>query len=332
MIDTSTLNESQQKAVNWNNGPLLVLAGPGSGKTKVLTLRIARLIEESPNEYFKILALTFTNKAAAEMRERIHQLVPDVSNRALLTTFHSFASELLRQHGNHIGLQPDFTIMAQEAERLSLLDDAIDNINFDHNGLTSEKLLPLINRLIENDISNDKVLEVLKHNSIDEPELLAAIYQNYRKFMIEHNLLDFPGLIAEALNLLKNMAGVRKQFQRIYPYVCVDEFQDTNHFQYNILRELINVETKNIFVVADDDQIIYQWNGANPKRLSALKEEFAMELLQLPENYRCPAEVVEIANKLIAHNSDRFSEKNALKAKKIFKEFRSIISSIIRYI
>ena len=317
MIDISTLNESQIKAVKWNNGPLLVLAGPGSGKTKVLTLRIARLIEETPDKFFKILALTYTNKAAAEMRERIEQLVPEVNKRALLTTFHSFAGDLLRQHGHHIGLQPDFTIMAQDADRYSLLDQAIDQIEPDQNRLTSEKLLPLVNRLIENDISTDNAFEVLKRSSLDDSKLIASIYVNYRNLMIERKLLDFPGLIAEALNLLKNITGVRKQFQRIYPFVCVDEFQDTNLFQYKILRQLINKETKNVFVVADDDQIIYQWNGAKPERLYELRKDFKMEFLQLPENYRCPADVVEIANKLIVHNSDRFNEKKALKAKKL---------------
>ena len=317
MIDTSILNESQLKAVNWNTGPLLVLAGPGSGKTKVLTLRIARLIQETPDKFFKILALTFTNKAAAEMRERIGKIVPDVTNRALLTTFHSFAGDLLRRHGHHIGLRPDFTIMAQDADRYSLLDYAIDQIHSDHNGLTSEKLLPLVNRLIENDIAPNNVLEVLKHRSVRESQLIASIYQNYRNLMIERSLLDFPGLIAEALNLLRNIGGVRKQFQRVYPYVCVDEFQDTNLFQYKILSQLINSETKNLFVVADDDQIIYQWNGAKPEQLHKLKEDFDMELLQLPENFRCPPDVVEVANKLIIHNSQRFTEKEALKAKKL---------------
>ena len=120
MLDLSTLNENQLKAVNWDAGPLLVLASPGSGKTRVLTFRIARLIESTPDKHFKILALTFTNKAAAEMRERISMLVPDSGERTLLTTFHSFSADLLRQHGHHIGLNPDFTIMVQDADRHSL--------------------------------------------------------------------------------------------------------------------------------------------------------------------------------------------------------------------
>lgn len=320
MIDLSTLNDNQLEAVSWDEGPLLVLAGPGSGKTRVLTFRIARLIERTPDKHFKILGLTFTNKAAAEMRDRIAALVPSAGERTLLTTFHSFAADLLRQHGHHVGLKPDFTILVQDADRHSLLDEAIENAEAANVGQTSEKLLPLISRLTENDISPENALSVLERGSFDDPGALASIYKRYRALMIERNALDFVGLIAEALGLLENRPGVRKQIQRIYPYICVDEFQDTNMSQYKILRHLVNEKTKNVFVVADDDQIIYQWNGASPERLWALQNDFEMELLQLPENYRCPAAVVDLANNLIAHNFGRYAEKGALKAHKDVSE------------
>ena len=129
MADLGTLNKNQRKAVQWGEGPLLVLAGPGSGKTRVLTLRIARLIDDTPEEYFKILGLTFTNKAATEMQKRIVDLVPAAEDRVLLTTFHSFAARLLSQHGSHVGLKPDFTILAQDAERSMLLDEAINQVD-----------------------------------------------------------------------------------------------------------------------------------------------------------------------------------------------------------
>lgn len=316
MLDLSKLNENQKKAANWNDGPLLVLAGPGSGKTRVLTFRIARLIESTPDQHFKILALTFTNKAAAEMHERIVSLVPNVKERALLTTFHSFAADLMRQHGHHIGLKPDFTIMAQDTDRHALLDEAIERANVEYGEQTSEKLLPLISRLTESDIAPEKAAAILESRSFGDPETLASVYQLYRSMMIERNMLDFVSLIVEALSLLRNRPGVRKQIQRIYPYVCVDEFQDTNLSQYKILRHLVNEKTKNLFVVADDDQIIYQWNGASPERLWALQKDFKMKLLQLPENYRCPPDVVEIANKLIAHNSGRLDVKSVLTAHK----------------
>lgn len=316
MIDLSTLNENQLEAVKWDDGPLLVLAGPGSGKTRVLTYRIARLIEATPDKHFKILGLTFTNAAAAEMRQRISELVPSAGERTLLTTFHSFAADLLRQHGHHIGLKPDFTILSQDADRYSLLDEAADRAKAEDLSPNSERLLPLISRMIENDIAAEDALEDLQRGSIKEPEAVAEVYRNYRALMIERNSLDFVGLIAEALGLLEKRDGVKRQIQRIYPYICVDEFQDTNISQYKILSHLVNQDTKNLFVVADDDQIIYQWNGASPERLWSLRDDFGMELLQLPENYRCPPAVVELANNLIANNFGRFAEKGILTAHK----------------
>lgn len=318
MIDLSTLNNNQREAVNWENGPMLVLAGPGSGKTRVLTYRIARLIECSRDKHFKILGLTFTNKAAAEMRERVANLVTNAIDRTLLTTFHSFAADLLRQHGNHIGLKPDFTILVQDSDRHALLDEAINRAQTATwgPGVTSDKILPLISRLIENNVSPSDALGILKGGSFDDPKSLSSVYGHYRTLMIENSTLDFPGLIAEALGILETRVGVQKQIHRIYPYVCVDEFQDTNLCQYKILSCLVNPATRNLFVVADDDQIIYQWNGASPERLWALRTDFEMKLLQLPENYRCPPIVVEIANRLIAHNFGRPPEKGKLTAHK----------------
>lgn len=314
-LDFSSLNPNQVAAIKWQDGSLLVLAGPGSGKTRVLTFRIARIIQETPGKHFKLLALTFTNKAAAEMRERIQGLVPNAGERTLLTTFHSFAADLLRQHGHHIGLKPDFTILVQDADRHSLLDEAIQESEVDAR-YRSEKLLPLISRLIENDISAEDAPELLAQGSFDDPAGLGEVYRRYRELMIARNTLDFPGLIAEAHRLLQDKVGVRKQIHRVFPYICVDEFQDTSLSQYKILRILVNPATRNLFVVADDDQLIYQWNGASPERLWELQKDFDMQLVQLPQNYRCPAAVVELANRLISHNFGRSPGKQPLTAHK----------------
>lgn len=317
-IELDSLNENQLAAVKWNDGALLVLAGPGSGKTKVLTLRIARLVSNSAGKHFKILGLTFTNKAAAEMKERISSLVPDASERTLLTTFHSFAADILRQHGHHIGLKPDFTILTQDADRHSILEEALEKASLGNGGtkLSSERLLPLVTRLIENDISPENALATLEQGTLDEPSTIAQAYVYYRQLMIEKGVLDFPALISEALRLLQTREGVRRQIQRVYPYVCVDEFQDTNLSQYKILSCIVNSDTKNLFVVADDDQIIYQWNGASPERLTSLQNDYGMTLIQLPENYRCPAAVVDLANSLIVHNFSRSPNKANLTANK----------------
>ena len=314
-LDLSALNDNQRLAVEWGEGPLLVLAGPGSGKTRVLTCRIARLIETSPNQRYKILGLTFTNKAAAEMRERIEQLVPDSSARTLLTTFHSFCADLLRQHGHHLGLRPDFTILAQPEDCEAVLEEAIGQVAASDD-YRAERLMPLIARLLDLNVDAAQARERLEQSGTDDSERLAHIYEVYRQKLIQKNRLDFGALLAEALRLLETHAGVRKQVHRIYPFICVDEFQDTNLAQHRVLRQLVNPKTRNLFVVADDDQIIYQWNGASPERLKELREEFEMAVVQLPENYRCPAAVIEIANKLIANNLGRSTNKELLVAHK----------------
>lgn len=318
MNDLSSLNVNQRRSVNWGEGPLLVLAGPGSGKTRVLTYRIAQIIEQTPGQHFRILGLTFTNKAAAEMRNRINTLVPNASDRILLTTFHSFSVSILRQHGHHIGLRPDFTILSQQIDRESIIDAAIERAREEYfeAAYRGEQLLPLVGRLVDDCIPAEAATALLRTRNIRGFEILGAVYKNYRNLMIEDNQLDFGGLIAEALRLLEEVPAIRRQISRIYPYVCVDEFQDTNLAQYRILSKIIDKANPNLFVVADDDQIIYQWNGANPERLYELQRDFKMSVVQLPENYRCPLEVIDIANKLIDHNLSRHFGKVKLVANK----------------
>lgn len=318
MVDLSSLNAKQLESVKWNDGPLLVLAGPGSGKTRVLTYRIARIVEERAGKHFRILGLTFTNKAATEMRKRIEDLVSNAGDRTLLTTFHSFSAGLLRQHGHHVGLRPDFTILSQEADRESVLDEAIKKTRKDHHEVAyrGEQLLPLVTRLLDYGLTADEAIKFLQKRNPNGAEVIGTIYKNYRHLMIENNELDFGGIIAETWRLLEEMPAIRKQISRIYPYICVDEFQDTNLTQYRILSKIVNPLTKNLFVVADDDQIIYQWNGADPERLKSLKRDFDMDVLQLPENYRCPPEVINVANKLIQHNLSHDPNKPTLIAHK----------------
>lgn len=317
-VHLSSLNAIQLESVNWDEGPLLVLAGPGAGKTRVLTCRIARLIEESAGRFFRILGLTFTNKAAAEMRKRIEDLVPNAGERTLLTTFHSFSVDLLRQHGSHVGLRPDFTILSQSADREAVLNEAIERARKQQYELPfrGEQLLPLVTWLLDNCVHVDDAVGVLQKDEAAFAEGIAASYRHYRNLMIENSHLDFGCLIAETLELLERVPAVRKQVNRIYTYVCVDEFQDTNLAQYRMLRRIVNPTTRNLFVVADDDQIIYQWNGANPERLKSLQSDFEMSVLQLPQNYRCPPEVIDVANKLIRHNVSRDFEKDAMIAHK----------------
>ena len=319
MGDLSSLNANQLEAVNWTEGPLLVLAGPGSGKTRVLTYRIARIIEGSAGRHFRVLGLTFTNKAASEMRSRIDSLVPNARERTLLTTFHSFSVDLLRQHGHRIGLRPDFTILSQAVDRESLLDEAIAVTLQQYPDITyrSDQILPIVTRLLDDCVTADNAVEVLRGHNSSDALALGTVYANYRKLMIANNQLDFGGLIAEAMALLEGNHAIRRLLHRMYTYVCVDEFQDTNLAQYRILCSIVDRTRGNLFVVADDDQMIFQWNGADPERLVSLRDDFGTSVMQLPENYRCPQEVVDVANKLIHHNLTHNFEKTALVANKL---------------
>jgi len=313
-MDLDSLNENQRAAVMWTQGPLLVLAGPGSGKTRVLTLRIVRLLSASAGKRFRVLGLTFTNKAAAEMRTRVEQLAGDQTDRALLTTFHSFSADILRQHGNHVGLRPDFAVLTQASDREGVLCDAISALADRGEDYSSEdiKFLPAIDRLLAECVPVEKAAQFFRDSEVGER--VQELYGEYRKALIAGNRLDFASLLLEAYALLASHPAVVKQIQTIYPHICVDEFQDTNLAQYRILRALVGENPKNLFVVADDDQIIYQWNGASPERLKALQNDFQMTVVQLPANYRCPPEVIACANKLIAHNLDRTPGKQLIHA------------------
>lgn len=315
-LDLSSLNENQSDAVNRQDNPLLVLAGPGSGKTRVLTYRIARIIAETPRQYFVLLALIFTNKAAAEMRERLEELIPNVNERVEVTTFHSLAANILRLHGSHIGLRPDFTILNQEEDQRAMLREVLSRFDDERNLI--QKALPIINTLLKDGVLPTDAKTVLLDTRLseDQAEILSQVYSEYCTQSIQKNCLDFGNLIVQAITLLQNKPFIKKHLYRIYYYVCVDEFQDTNQAQYTLLRLLVNPERQNLFVVADDDQIIYQWNGANPERLKALQDDYHPEIIQLPKNYRCPSEIIDLANKLISYNLDRSSAKQQLEASK----------------
>lgn len=315
-FDLDSLNLNQRQAVEWNNGPLLVLAGPGSGKTRVLTLRIARLLRDTPEQRFRILGLTFTSKAADEMRNRVEQMIPDARERALLTTFHSFCADLLRQHGSHLGARPDFTILNQPEDRKEVIRDSIRELR--KKGVEIEadeaKFLPLIDWLLDRFVSEEKVKELSRNPEFGAQ--LQVVYEEYRRQLRDKNRFDFGSLLFLAHQLLTSKPFIAKHLRTIYPHICVDEYQDTNLAQDRVLRAIVGDAPKKLFVVADDDQIIYQWNGASPERLARLREDFKMSVIQLPVNYRCPRTIIALANNLIQHNSGRSPEKQAATGEK----------------
>ena len=307
------LSEIQRQAAEWEQGPMLLLAGPGSGKTRVLTCRIARLLEASVGQNFRVLGLTFTNKAANEMKERLGKYVPEQQERVFLGTFHSFCADVLRQHGTHLGIRPDFTIFSLENDLLELLKEALEAepaLREDAgNGRPQPKdILGMIHRLKANLIFPEQAQRAFRN-----PELggrVAAAYIAYEEALRKHGALDFDSLIFRTYQLFRDFPVFAQLIQSVYPHVCIDEFQDTNLCQYRLIQEMIAPGQKNIFAVADDDQIIYQWNGASHERIKQFVSDFAPQVLQLPVNYRCPAEVVELANRLIQHNFLRTTNKS----------------------
>lgn len=303
------LSPIQRDAVNWTEGAALVLAGPGSGKTRVLTTRIARLLHDSPKRRFKILALTFTTKAAAEMRERVERLVPGlVDERTYIGTFHAFCTVILRQHGSHIGFKPDFAIIDRKQERAQLLKDALQAAINQGKAFSVDDVrwLDTIDELKSRVIVPEKVGTRVRDQHFPD------VYRLYEETLQQENATDFNGLILEACRLLAKMPAISKRYQQSYPFWMIDEFQDTSPAQYWLLHYLSGGEFKNVMAVADDDQIIFQWAGASYRQIERFRDDYKPDLIQLVENHRCPPEVVGIANRLVAHNTQRTPDKKPI--------------------
>ncbi len=325
------LSPVQKKAAEWGEGALLVLAGPGSGKTRVLTCRIAKILDSSQDKNFRILGLTFTNKAADEMRLRVASLVPGQESRLFLGTFHSFCADVLRQHGVHLGINPNFQIYSQDFDLQAVLDEAVKEAKKESNIITDldKKTLPVIQRLKSFLIEPEQCGDVFRDKEFGKR--MALVYPAYEKELSIRNSLDFNSLIFHTYRLFVKFPAFAKRYRTVYPYICIDEFQDTNEAQYKLIRALSGDQYKNLFIVADDDQIIYQWNGASHKRIEQFVKDYSPEILQLPTNYRCPPEVVSIANNLISYNFLRSPDKKPLIAYKPISGNAEVVRLLPRF-
>lgn len=310
-VALSELTVAQSVAVAWRDGPMFVLAGPGSGKTRVLTTRVAKLLADTPDRSFRVLALTFTNKAADEMSARVTALVPEQERRALIGTFHSFCMQMLQQHGSHIGINPDFAIYSLDVDRKEILRDAIKQARLSPDDV---RLLSTIDKLKSQLIQPTGSARYFRDPS--DGARVEQVYTAYESALTQTNALDFGSLIAQAHRLVTDFPGIAGRYRKTYPYWMFDEFQDTTDGQYRLIRALAGEDFRNVFAVADDDQIIYQWNGASYQQIQRFRTDFSPQELQLPTNYRCPPAIVAAANRLVVHNQERTITKQPLEAGK----------------
>lgn len=295
------LNDMQKKAVTCTEGPLLVLAGAGSGKTKVLTTRIAYLINEKNVDPSSILAITFTNKAAKEMKDRVIKLIGNIGYSMKISTFHSFGLSILKEHCDLLGYSKNFTIIDSD-DSMTLIKKIVKDLNLD-----SKIFNP---KMIRNKISGAKnelmdPAEYVRFANTDMEEKIVSVYERYQKRLKLNNSFDFDDLLMLPIKLLKENPDVLKQYQEKFKYVMVDEYQDTNQAQY-ILTKMMSAKYKNICVVGDNDQSIYMFRGANYRNILNFEKDYKnTSVILLEENYRSTKNILDVANSIIKNNKSR---------------------------
>ena len=297
-MNLDTLNERQREAVNITEGPLLVLAGAGSGKTKVLTTKVAYLILEKNVSPDNILAITFTNKAAKEMKDRILNMVGMVGYKIQISTFHSFGLAILKKHYDKLGLSKNFTVLDSDDSNV-VVKNILKDRNYDENY-----------RAIRSIISNNKnalvdSLEFARFVSNDYDEMVLDVYQRYEDRLKRNNSVDFDDLLMLPIVLFRKYPNILKEYQEQYKYILIDEYQDTNEAQY-LLAKMISAKYKNICVVGDDSQSIYSWRGSNYKNILNFEKDYPdCKTVYLEQNYRSTKTIIEASNELIKNNVHR---------------------------
>lgn len=295
------LNKEQQEAVKYTEGPLLIMAGAGSGKTRVLTHRIAYLLREKYVAPHNILAITFTNKAAREMRERVHQLVGQGSEQIWVSTFHSMCVRILRRNIDRIGYSNNFTII-DSSDQLSVMRQLLRELNIDPKNFDPRAMLGQIsaakNELITPETYSERVGNYYERQ-------VAKIYEAYQRTLRKNQSLDFDDLIMETIHLFKRVPEVLAYYQRRFQYIHVDEYQDTNHAQYYLIK-LLAEKFENLCVVGDSDQSIYRWRGANIENILTFEKDYPnARVILLEQNYRSTKFILKAANEVIEKNTSR---------------------------
>ncbi len=297
-----TLNEPQREAVLHTEGPLLILAGAGSGKTRVLTHRIAYLIEEKGVNPWNILAITFTNKAAGEMRERVDRLVGFGAESVWVSTFHSTCVRILRRYIDRIGFDTNFTIYDSDDQK-SLMRDICKLLNIDTKKYKERMFLNAISSAKDEMITPDEY--ELNAAADFGKKMIAEVYREYEKQLCANNALDFDDLLLKTVQLFQTQPDVLESYQERFRYIMVDEYQDTNTVQFKFV-SLLAAKYQNLCVVGDDDQSIYKFRGANIRNILNFEQEFQnARVIKLEQNYRSTQNILNAANAVIGNNKGR---------------------------
>ncbi|MEG1525142.1 MAG: UvrD-helicase domain-containing protein [Clostridia bacterium] len=302
-MDLNTLNDKQREAVTHTEGPLLVLAGAGSGKTRVLTHRIAYLIQECGISPYNVLALTFTNKAAAEMRERVEKLVGCSAQNMWVMTFHAMCARILRMDIDKLGYTKTFVIY-DDSDQQSLIKKIIKELNLNDKVFTPRSIASKISDAKNHSLDVDGFFR----DAYEAKEIVAA-YHAYQKQLKQNNALDFDDLLLLTCKLLTSDSEILKKYRSRFSHILVDEYQDTNLVQYNIIH-LLALNHQNICVVGDDDQSIYGWRGADIRNILEFEKDFPGACtIRLEQNYRSSSVILDAANLVISNNKGRKSKK-----------------------
>ncbi len=299
------LNPPQREAVVHPGGPLLILAGAGSGKTRVLAYRIAYLLRHGGVAPARILAVTFTNKAAREMRDRVDRLVGGALARSMwIGTFHHICSRILRRHGDRIGIDKNFLIYDEDDQR-ALIRECLEDLGLDERRFPPPVMLAMIDRAKNEAV--DHVAYAAQATGFYE-EVVARVYRAYQAGLHERNGLDFDDLLLEVLRLFQEAPEVLVEYQERFPHILVDEYQDTNHAQYLIVQKLAE-RYRNLCCVGDDDQSVYMWRGADVRNILDFERDYPdATIIKLEQNYRSTKTILQAATEVIGHNPHRHSK------------------------
>ena len=298
------LNPAQREAVETIEGPLLIIAGPGSGKTRVITHRVAYLVHVCRVTPYRMVAVTFTNKAAREMKDRLERLVGTRADQLSVGTFHAFCAGLLRREGSHVGLDSSFSIYDDE-DQMSLLKQAMEQAELDPKSFPPRAVHGVISRA-KSVMMDANTLRLNRQSYFEEQA--AKAYERYEELLTRNNAVDFDDLLLKVVHLFRNHPDVLRKYQRRYLHVLIDEFQDTNVTQYS-LAKLLAEEYKNICVVGDADQSIYSWRHADIRNILSFQKDYPeAKTITLEENYRSTGTILQAAKRLISANTMRLAK------------------------